>query len=245
MHSQAFLKIVQSIPLFLAAIFVAPHSYAQAINVIALEYPPYLTENQPEHGTAYDKLAQVFIHSPVSIHPQFLSPARAHNRVDQGQWCLSFYPPITPGKDHVLVPLLKEKIELKLFRLAEPEVFIGNELSGKVVAQLRMQMLKGVAKEFVDAGAKLVLVDTLEQGVNLLLKNRVDYVYGDMNAIYYATEKIGFPSALIQDSALVLRSFPIGVWVNKQCEDSNFALSQLKRQGFRPLKDLSTLMATP
>jgi hypothetical protein len=136
-------------------------------------------------------------------------------------------------------------MELKLFRLAEPEVFMGNELSGKVVAQLRMQMPKGVTKEFVDAGAKLLFVDTLEQGINLLLQSQVDYVYGDMKAIYYATEKIGFPSALMQDSALVFRGIPIGVWVNKQCKDSNFVLSQLRRQGFRPLRDLNALMAKP
>lgn len=243
MHSQAVQNFFNHILRYLfAVLFFAPCSYAQSISVIALEYPPYLTETEPEYGTAYDKLAQAFTHSPVSINAQFLSPARAHKRVDKGQWCLSFFPPISPSKDHVLVPLFKETIELKLFRLAEPEVFLGNELSGKVVAQLRMQMPKGVVKEFVDAGATLLLVDTLEQGVNLLLKNRVDYVYGDMNAIYYATEKIGFPTALIQDSALVFRSFPIGVWVNKQCKDSNFVLAQLKRQGYRPLSDLNALM---
>ncbi|GGB44917.1 hypothetical protein K8B83_00370 [Shewanella inventionis] len=217
------------IGLLCCCIFV---SHAQEIDVIAFEYPPYLTQHTSEQGEVVVLLKRAFAYSAFSPKITFISSRDAQKYITQKKWCLSFIPPQTPAKQHLQVILADKTIPLTLFRLAEPQVFIGNELKNKVIAHLPLSLDDRKVRSFAKAGAKLTLVDTIEQGVSLLLNQEVDYVYGDQQAIDYASNNLNFPAMLLQDSAMVFYQFPMAVWLNSQCASADKIRTHLEQQHY-------------
>ncbi|GGQ03829.1 hypothetical protein [Shewanella litoralis] len=207
-------------------------SQAQDIDVIAFEYPPYLTQNAADQGEAAVLLQRAFAYSALSPTVTFVSSSAAQKQLKSNNWCLSFLPPQTPSAQHLQVILADKTIPLMLFRLAEPQVFIGNELKNKVIAHLPISLDDRKVRSFADAGAKLQLVDTIEQGLSLLLEQKVDYVYGDQQGINFAANKLNFPAMLLQDSAMVFYQFPMAVWLNTQCESATAIKSHLTDQKY-------------
>ena len=195
-------------------------SHAQDIEVIAFEYPPYLTQHSTDQGEAVALLQHAFAYSAFSPKIRFINNRDAQQYVNNRKWCLSFIPPQSPTKQHLQVILADNTLPLTLFRLAEPQVFIGNELKDKVIAHLPISLGDNKVRAFVDSGAQLAPVDTIEQGISLLLNQEVDYVYGDQQAIDFASKKLNFPAMLLQDSATVFYHFPISVWLNTQCQNA-------------------------
>ncbi|GGP43870.1 hypothetical protein [Shewanella saliphila] len=207
-------------------------SQAQNIDVIAFEYPPYLTQHRADQGEAVALLQRAFAYSALSPEITFINSSAVQNHLANNDWCLSFFPPQKPTKQHLQIILDDKKIPLTLFRLAEPQVFIGNELADKVIAHLPMAVDDRKVRSFTDFGATLKLVDTIEQGVSLLLAQKVDYIYGDQEAINVASQKLNFPAILLQDSAMVFYRFPIAVWLNTQCASAAAIESHLRQQQY-------------
>jgi len=59
--------------------------------VIAVEYPPFTTMGDPEHGINFVLLDELMVrHDIQKLTPIFLPPARAQLQVQSGKWCLSF-----------------------------------------------------------------------------------------------------------------------------------------------------------
>ncbi|MCL1142866.1 hypothetical protein [Shewanella gaetbuli] len=224
--------------LIIWATMIAPTMASeQPVQVIAFEYPPYISQQSESNNYILSTLYRVFAESTsIDIQANFLSAARAHKTVESERWCLSLYPPIIPTTSHILIPLQEEFIELKLFRLTQPDAFMGKQLKGKTIAQLRMQTPEGVIKEFTAEGATFFQMETIPQGVQLLFKQRVDYLYGDAKAIEFAADNLGYDISQLQASALTYRRFPVGVWVNQQCPQSEQVLSQLKQAGFKMIQ---------
>ncbi|WP_394129405.1 hypothetical protein [Shewanella maritima] len=209
--------------------------FAQTMEVIALEYPPYISTSLPNNGEAFNTVQTELAKSGIDLQANFLPAARAFNEVSKNQWCASFHPPIPVTAQHTLVITKKELVQLRLHRMLEPNEFVGTEINGKVIAQLRMIEPKGVTKGFVDQGAELFLVESLPQAVSLLLKNRVDYIYADSAALEFAAKQQNLLPTFLQASSIAFREFPVGIWFNNQCNQSSLAVNVLKKQGY-PVK---------
>jgi hypothetical protein len=210
-------------------------THAEPFYVDAIEYPPYLIQQQTDRGEAFAKLSQAMTSSGFEVTANFLSSARVHKKLVNQDWCASFVPPFETKKNHKLVPLYDDILELKLHRLLQPSQFTGDKIEGMRIAQLRMMQPKGVIKQFSDAGAVLFDIESIQQGTHLLIKNRVDYVYADLRAITFAANQLGIPMEQIQSSTTVFRKFPIGVWINTQCPISQKILNHLDSKGFKAI----------
>ncbi|WP_434950001.1 hypothetical protein ACRWQL_11165 [Shewanella sp. HL-SH4] len=210
-------------------------THAEPFYVDAIEYPPYLIQQQTDKGEAFAKLSQAMTSSGFEVMANFLSSARVHKKLVNQDWCASFIPPFKTKKNHKLVPLYDDILELKLHRLVQSSQFTGDKIEGMRIAQLRMMQPKGVIKQFSDAGAVLFDIESIQQGTHLLIKNRVDYVYADLRAITFAANQLGIPIEQIQSSTTVFRKFPIGVWINTQCPISQKVLNHLGSKGFKAI----------
>ncbi|MDD8060900.1 MULTISPECIES: hypothetical protein [Shewanella] len=217
------------IGLLCCSIFASP---AQDIDVIAFEYPPYLTQHSADQGEAVVLLRRAFAYSALIPQVSFINSRAGQNHLANNEWCLSFLPPQKPTKQHLQIILDDTTIPLTLFRLAEPQVFIGNELADKVIAHLPIAVDDRKIRSFTGSGATLKLVDTIEQGVSLLLAQQVDYIYSDQEAINAASQTLNFPAILLQDSAMVFYQFPIAVWLNTQCTSAAAIESHLRQQQY-------------
>lgn len=71
-------------------------------------------------------------------------------------------------------------------------------------------------KMLEDAGLKLVHLETVEQGIHMLLAGRVDYAFGDNTSLetYSHIERVN----TLQFSDVSLSEYPIGFYYNTDCQ---------------------------
>ncbi len=160
----------------------ATASQKDNISVIAVEYPPYTSEHMPDNGVTFkllkDYSKQYF---ERDIQPVFLPPARAQAVMKSGNWCLSFVPPAESAN---VIPISDAEIILSFFRFKTEREFKWqslSELKGQTVAMLRTLEQGEIAKKMTQAGMEIVRVDSLSQGMNMVLKKRVDYWFTTQN----------------------------------------------------------------
>lgn len=196
--------------------------YAQEpIKVIAIEYPPLLVSQSETFGSNFVLLRQYAnTHFKVDYEPYFVPPRRAQLLIERGEWCISFYPPGKGNKKAKFVPLSQESVKLGLYRLTQDNEFDYeslSELNGSV-AVLRSNTTGVASSKLKDAGLELVHLDTLEQGIHMLLAGRVDYAFGDKKT---ATAYLGIEGTnKLQFSEVSLHEADVGFSYNIDCEDS-------------------------
>ncbi|NMP31728.1 amino acid ABC transporter substrate-binding protein [Thalassotalea sp. M1531] len=200
------------------------YAKGQHIDVIAIEYPPFVTSAQDNYGFTFQLLSDYAQkHFIQEVKPLFLPPARAQMVIQSGKWCLSFYPPVDIEK-RFFIPLSEQKVKLSLYRLREPTEFRWNsleELKGKKVAILRSNQHGRVAKKYLEAGMKLVPVESISQGLNMLLYKRVDY---------WAAAEFVLDSLIVEETIrdklqfaqTAIHEFPIGIFYNPDCAATLF-----------------------
>ena len=195
------------------------------IDVIAVNYPPYTSPNAADYGSSFSLLSKYAqSHFRVSITPLFLPPARANRVIKDGGWCLSFYPPSNDNKLSRFVPLSDDIVSIGLYRLKKQDRFHWSkleELSGKVVALLRSNVIGKMHQRFIDAGIELVYVESIEQGLQMVLKDRVDYAFGD-NLALPETSFSEDEKSKLQFSESSFYSTKIGFFYNSECENTLF-----------------------
>lgn len=210
---------------------------AQPLEVVAVDYP-YFTEekNPPEHGVAFKLLRQALGDSAVKVTPQFYPPARAHQIIQSGNWCASFYPATAVTQQYVLIALSDEPIQLGLYRKTKAGAFEWQqltELAGKKVAYLRALSREGIGKQLQQAGVILFNVETIHQGMKLLEKDRVDYAFGDKYSglTFFQSQRVSPSDYQFSDS--YLRRLSVGVWLNRDCAQAESVLTELLQRGFQ------------
>ncbi|MCW3172433.1 transporter substrate-binding domain-containing protein [Shewanella subflava] len=187
--------------------------------VIAVEYPPFTTMGEPEHGINFvllDKLMTKYdIHKPI---PLFLPPARAQLQVQSGKWCLSFFPP-PKYLLSTFLPLSDQKVILGLFRRTESSNFDWqhlSELKGKKLALMRYKHEGPFQKQFIDAGIEIIQVESLAQGFKMLQYNRIDLVFSNQFPDFFKQ----LPESereLFQFSKTSILETNVGVYINNNC----------------------------
>ena len=207
---------------WLAALLTfAGYASDSTLSVVAVEYPPYVTQSRSDLGSNFVAL-QAYLRqqnlSDVHIRPLFYPPARAQKAISDEQWCATFYPP-WQRKDVRFVPLGNEVVKMGLFRNMTDSPFRWNELtdlSGKSVALLRSSEERFIPAWFKQAGKKIVFVETVEQGLELLLLSRVDYAFGDEHALErLSAEVIG--EQRLQFSETLLATQQVGLFIRNDC----------------------------
>lgn len=200
------------------------NAYAQdLVKVIAVEYPPFLTSDSETFGLSFAHLKPYAkTHFKTAYEPYFLPPGRAQLIIEQGDWCVSFYPPHKTNENAKFVPLSPEHVKLGLYRLEQPTRFNYeslSELSGSV-AMLRSNTLGSTPKMLEDAGLELVHLEKIEQGIHMLLAGRVDYAFGDSSTLktYAHIDNIN----KLQFSEIPIYEARIGFFYNTDCEAALF-----------------------
>jgi len=196
--------------------------YSQELmDVIAVEYPPFSTSQSKTFGSNFILLKQYAdTHFKVGYEPYFIPPGRAQLLIEQGEWCISFYPPRKKNKKARFVLLSPEPVKLGLYRLTQNNEFNYtslSELHGSV-AILRSNVLGSIPKKLEDAGLELVHLNKIEQGIHMLLAGRVDYAFGDNTTIKTYTEINNINK--LQFSEVSLHEAEVGFFYNIDCEES-------------------------
>lgn len=210
--------------LFFVSIYFSPSIFAIDIEqhqVIAVEYPPFTSSTDELGGLAFKYLAQWqskhFITAPLT--PLFLPPARAQLAVKSDSWCWSFYPPVDDLHQVRFIQLSQFNVKLGFYRIKQIKPFTYeslSELKGARVAVLRAASVGELHSNLLNAGLLLQYVETVEQGLNLLLHKRVDLAYGDnlsINDMPFSAEQ----RKLLQFNHTPLSETPVGVYFNSQC----------------------------
>lgn len=198
---------------------------AKTLAVIALEYPPFTTETQADKGSSFRAL-QKYLHSKhleFELQPLFLPSARAQSEILAGNWCASFYPPPDIVREESRFVLLSDSlVSLGIFRRRQEDPFVWKDLSelgGGKIALLRSKVDGSFLQQFTDAGLTIEFVGDISTGLRMLSKGRVDYAFGDSDALSVLT----LPKEMrenLQFSSTHLMEFPVGVFVNPMCPEA-------------------------
>lgn len=212
--------------------------YSQVINaqqtplvlpVLAFEYPPYVTRDLPKAGLSFQYLETLFGADRFQIKPVILSMPRLQLALKQPDWCVSLMP--APTADHIYVfDIIGRKIEHRLYRLRQSEPFSWediSELKGLTIAVFRSRKFNALRQLFKKAGLKSVLINSAEQGAQLLIYQRVDLIFSDNNSIDYLMNKMQLDRQLVQGSENIIVHRQSKLWINLNCPSAEVLLKQL------------------
>jgi len=211
-------------------LFSMPIWSKQSIDVIAIEYPPFTSNYINGYGINFNLLEKFATYNfKTTFQPLFVPPARAQKLMQTDDWCLSFYPPKPNDKYAKFQPLSEEVVKLGLYRLKNHMPFEWqslSELKGKSVALLRPSKQGPIHRQLINAQMKLIFVETVEQGLSMLLHGRVDYAFGDNTAIKQTV--IGKENkSKLQFSKSTLLEAQVGFFYNTRCEHKLFTQKAL------------------
>ena len=188
------------------------------VDVIAIDYPPFITQSEQSYGITYEllerKLANLKL---IKLRPRFLPPARAQTQLTKSDWCLSFYPP-APSEFIERIPLSEDKVLLGFISKQQQVAWQDFKyFNHKRLAMLRTTITEGIQGQLKQAGGVIVPVETVEQGINLLLKGRVDFAFTD-NMSFLEKQKTNKEYAQLVFAKTALLEVQLGVYFNTQCK---------------------------
>ena len=195
---------------------------AQAIEVLAIEYPPFTTEKDPTGGISFIRLnSYADTLTPRRVFtPVFVPPARAEHLFTKGHYCLAFFPPRSNQDQFDFFPLSEQKVHLGLIRKRQDDTFAWqhfSDLNNKSVAMLRSTVKSPLLLELEGGGVSLVHVDSILQGLRMLISGNVDYAFGDAISLDYHHRHSGIDANKLQLSSSALLEAQIGFHYKKSC----------------------------
>jgi len=199
------------------------------VDVIAIDYPPFITQSGPSLGITFEllegRLSELKL---LELRPNILPPARAQTELTKPDWCLSFYPPAS-SEFIERIPLSENKVLLgfvsKQKQVSWPDFKYFNH---KRLAMLRATITEGMQGQLKQAGAIIVPVETVEQGINLLLKGRVDFAFTD-NMSFLEKQKTNKEYAQLAFANTSLLEVQLGVYFNTQCKYAGLLAPHLRK----------------
>jgi len=196
------------------------------IKVLAIEYPPFTSSKMIQNGVAFMLLRQYAKkHFIADIQPLIVPPARVQILLELKSWCLSFYPPLHLKSSGSSIQLSKTKIKIGMFRKRQNSVFRWDNLkeySGASIALLRSNNSSRFYQLYTEAGLFPMFVDSIEQGIKLLLRGRVDYAFAD-NVSIDLMDISPQQKESLQFSETIFLETPIQVYFNPKCTKRLYA----------------------
>ena len=193
----------------------------QTFDVITIEYPPFISSEAPDNGTASVLLNRWIAQERLPLSPalRFLPPARAYQLVNGDDWCTSFFPPLDRDS-RPFQAIADREVKIKFARRKNDAPFRWSNLksfAGKQIALLRPIGRPGRFSDYAEAGAILVFVDSVDQGMGMLARGRVDYAMIDDFKFREEFENVpGLPELELSENTLETATF--GLYVGPQCE---------------------------
>jgi len=192
----------------------------KTIDVITVEYPPYTTPDRADDGLVYRELRDWIAdrNLPISLRAHFMPPARANHMVETTDWCLSLYPP-SDAIPHEFLQINASSVKIGLVRKREETEFDWDGpdyFRDAKIAILRTKQPSPNWQTYRSAGASFVYVDTKEQGLKMVLRDRVDYAAVDLKGLelFRRSNPAG---RTLQFSKRIVEEFPIGIFVSDRC----------------------------
>ncbi|MFC3093434.1 hypothetical protein DRW07_04320 [Alteromonas sediminis] len=185
-------------------------------SVLAVEYPPFTTNSEINEGIAFAVLRDRTRQSSINWVAEFVPPARAHKRIQQGDWCASFYPAFGDNK-YTSLALTSDPIKIGLIRKTQRIPFSWADLeafSGNSIALLRSGQDSVFVKQFEDAGMQVIFVENIDAAAKMVLLDRADFAMMD-NVTYANLDKD--IATQLQFSKNILISTPITLFVHVSC----------------------------
>lgn len=183
--------------------------------VIVIEYPPFITQQQPDFGTSFRILTEQLAGHGWLAQPVFLPPARAAQRILEGNdWLLTFYPPAQHAEP---VVLKAAEIKYSLFRRSRPEPFRWQdpaELGPGVLVVTRQLPGSKELDYFRNADLEVIYVNQIEQAVQMLLAGRADYMLTVEDTGWYYLQQLKADPAALQFAETLVRRYPHTVYIN-------------------------------
>jgi len=140
-----------------------------------------------------------------------------------------FYPP-APNEFIERIPLSNEKILLGFVSKDKNVVWQDFKyFKQKRLAMLRATITEGMQGQLKQAGAVIMPVETVEQGVNLLLKDRVDFAFTD-NMSFFEKQKSQKDYAQLAFAKTPLLEVQVGVYFNTQCKYAGLLAPHLHKE---------------
>jgi len=78
----------------------------EVFEVLAVEYPPFTSDHLSDGGIAFQRLRKAYPEN--RIKPHIVPPKRAYQMIQNGQWCMRFFPG-NEGVDSHKIALSKQK----------------------------------------------------------------------------------------------------------------------------------------
>lgn len=211
--------LLMKIYLLLILLFsVCSFSKEQTIEVISIEYPPFITEERDDDGVAFTLLRKSKIGPSLTWIPVFLPPGRANRVINADEWCASFYPP-SQKLDFSSYVLDENLISIGFIRKREPTEFTWTaleELKPYLIGLLRTNHNSQFIKSFTDAGIKIFYLESVETGIKMVLSDRVDYAMID-NITFDSLESE--TKRQLQFSNTHLLETQITLYINNKCTE--------------------------
>jgi polar amino acid transport system substrate-binding protein len=207
--------------LCLSVIFIASPVWAlkndNIVDVIAVEYPPFTTNNNPDGGIAFKLLNDFTSNNKIIWNPLFLPPKRAYKTIKSGNWCASFYP-VQGNNNFKKYELDKGTIKIGLIQLAKPSPFIWSsldELEGKSVAMLRTGSKSRLSMRFQNSNMNIVYVETIQAAIMMVILGRTDMAMIDN--ISFSKIESKYKNQL-QLSKKPIFETQISIYINNRCD---------------------------
>ncbi|MGF1719563.1 hypothetical protein L4D20_05895 [Vibrio kyushuensis] len=192
-----------------------------SVEVLAIEFPPYTTSKLETDGIAFEKLRAHPAMSEIEVTAKFTPPTRIGKRLLLRDWCMSFYPPRDQkGGQFKKWEISKEEVKLGFYRVKQDGEFTWgslSELKGHSVGLLSSYSKKGLSGLMYANALDVYAIDSLEQGFDLLVKNRIDLVFSDKYSGQFIAIDHGYDLQELQFSDTALSTERFHVWVNLSC----------------------------
>lgn len=221
--------LITRISIILISMLYSVNLFAQTkVDVIAVEYPPFLTLSKKNYGTSIELLNKNKLTSNFSWVPLFYPPARANKLVYSGRWCASFYPP-PPSENIIRYTLSEENVRIGLARLHQPVEFAWqsiSELKSHSISLLRSSDKSDFINRLKSENISINYVESIVEAIDMVLSGKVDYAMIDNIAFNELAEK-----NRLQFSSSYFFETQINIYFNKQCEQLKPLIESI------PLKD--------
>ncbi len=203
---------------FLVGLWPSYGEAAKVAKVIAIEYPPYVSEYAEGNGVSVALLRERLARAGWQLSLRFYPPARASSETSQtDRWELSFFPP-QGDTTKAPVNIGDASIHYSFFRLKKPEPFKWSNLSelrGKTLITIRPLSNSVDNDTFTRAGLKLVFVNSIEQGFRILASGRADYLITAEETGWFYLEKSGLNLNDFQFAQTSLRTYNHSIYMNE------------------------------
>lgn len=210
-----FLLFLASSPLYAQAPKVA--------EVIAMEYPPYVSAHLADNGSSVRLLREQLQQAGWQLHIKFYPPARATAETAKSTgWHLSFMPPHENPQVEMVV-FGPAKIHYSFFRLKQSTPFVWHdltELKGRRLATIRPFNNNLDNEAFTKAGMGLVYVDNIEQGFLMVQSKRADYFLTAEDTGWYYLQKMQLDPNQFQFAQTSIRTYDHTIYLNRNSPDS-------------------------